>query len=93
MQVWLQIFYFLAIVHFDIFSSHYYYSFLSICFYLTYLITDFDFSSNNQYIASTSMDKTIRVWEMNKGHCIRVIYGTSSQHCIRFHPVSALSTS
>ncbi|XP_010933087.1 uncharacterized protein [Elaeis guineensis] len=51
-------------------------------------ITDFDFSSNNQYIASSSMDKTVRVWEISKGHCIRVIYGVSSQLSIRFHPVN-----
>ncbi|KAJ0982375.1 hypothetical protein J5N97_010630 [Dioscorea zingiberensis] len=51
-------------------------------------ITDFDFSSNNQYIASSSMDKTVRVWDTSQGHCIRVIYGVSSQLCIRFHPVN-----
>lgn len=51
-------------------------------------VTDFDFSSNNQYIASSSMDKTVRVWEISKGLCIRVIYGVSSQLCIRFHPVN-----
>lgn len=51
-------------------------------------VTDFDFSSNNQYIASSSIDKTVRVWEVSKGHCIRVIYGVSSQLCIRFHPVN-----
>ncbi|KAG6653361.1 WD repeat-containing protein 13-like isoform X1 [Carya illinoinensis] len=51
-------------------------------------VTDFDFSSNNQYIASSSMDKTVRVWEISKGLCIRVIYGVSSQSCIRFHPVN-----
>ncbi|KAM0951743.1 putative transcription factor WD40-like family [Dioscorea sansibarensis] len=51
-------------------------------------ITDFDFSSNNQYIASSSMDKTVRVWDASQGHCIRVIYGVSSQLCIRFHPVN-----
>ncbi|XP_072952465.1 uncharacterized protein [Typha angustifolia] len=51
-------------------------------------ITDFDFSSNNQYVASSSMDKTVRVWEVSKGHCIRVVYGVSSQLCIRFHPVN-----
>ncbi|KAK8952998.1 Transcriptional corepressor LEUNIG [Platanthera guangdongensis] len=51
-------------------------------------VLDFDFSSNNQYIASSSVDKTVRVWEISKGHCIRVIYGTSSQLCIRFHPVN-----
>ena len=33
------------------------------------------------------MDKTVRVWELSKGLCIRVIYGVSSQMCIRFHPV------
>lgn len=53
--------------------------------------TDFDFSSNNQYIASSSMDKTVRVWEISKGNCIRVIYGISSQLCIRFHPVRTQS--
>ncbi|GLT86182.1 hypothetical protein SLE2022_043380 [Rubroshorea leprosula] len=51
-------------------------------------VTDFDFSVNNQYIASSSMDKTVRVWELSKGICIRVIYGVSSQLCIRFHPVN-----
>ncbi|XP_050234225.1 uncharacterized protein LOC126682551 [Mercurialis annua] len=51
-------------------------------------VTDFDFSSNNQYIASSSMDKTVRVWELSQGLCIRVIYGVSSQMCIRFHPVN-----
>ncbi|KAG4960100.1 hypothetical protein JHK87_036733 [Glycine soja] len=51
-------------------------------------VTDFDFTSNNQYIASSSLDKTVRVWEIGKGICIRVIYGVSSQLCIRFHPVN-----
>lgn len=30
----------------------------------------------------------MQVWEISKGHCIRVIYGISSQLCIRFHPVN-----
>lgn len=51
-------------------------------------LTDFDFTSNNQYIASSSMDKTVRIWEISKGLCIRVIYGVSPQLCIRFHPVN-----
>ncbi|PRQ23929.1 putative transcription factor WD40-like family [Rosa chinensis] len=55
-------------------------------------VTDFDFSSNNQYIASSSLDKTVRVWEISKGLCIRVIYGVSPQLCIRFHPVFNFST-
>ncbi|BAF06328.2 Os01g0776400 [Oryza sativa Japonica Group] len=53
---------------------------------------DFDFSSNNQYIASCSMDKTMRVWEISKGTCIRVVYGVSSQLCICFHPAINFST-
>ncbi|THG13056.1 hypothetical protein TEA_012144 [Camellia sinensis var. sinensis] len=55
-------------------------------------VTDFDFTSNNQYIASSSMDKTVRIWEISKGLCIRVIYGVSPQLCIRFHPVFNFST-
>ncbi|GMP37806.1 hypothetical protein CsSME_00009329 [Camellia sinensis var. sinensis] len=51
-------------------------------------VTDFDFTSNNQYIASSSMDKTVRIWEISKGLCIRVIYAVSPQLCIRFHPVN-----
>ncbi|KAG2396491.1 Transcriptional corepressor LEUNIG-like protein [Vigna angularis] len=51
-------------------------------------VTDFDFTSNNQYIASSSWDKTVRVWEIAKGICIRVIYGVCPQLCIRFHPVN-----
>ncbi|XP_024965195.1 WD repeat-containing protein 13-like isoform X2 [Cynara cardunculus var. scolymus] len=51
-------------------------------------VTDFDFTLNNQYIASSSLDKTVRVWDIPKGLCIRVIYGVASQLCIRFHPVN-----
>ncbi|KAL8209185.1 hypothetical protein R6Q57_008597 [Mikania cordata] len=51
-------------------------------------VTDFDFSLNNQYIASSSLDKTVRVWDIPHGLCIRVIYGVTSQLCIRFHPVN-----
>ncbi|GMP51187.1 hypothetical protein CsSME_00017523 [Camellia sinensis var. sinensis] len=53
-----------------------------------WLTRHFDFTSNNQYIASSSMDKTVRIWEISKGLCIRVIYGVSPQLCIRFHPVN-----
>ncbi|XP_022896699.1 WD repeat-containing protein 13-like [Olea europaea var. sylvestris] len=51
-------------------------------------VTDFDFSANNQYITSSSIDKTVRVWDILKGLCMRVIYGISPQLCIRFHPVN-----
>ncbi|XP_024960112.1 WD repeat-containing protein 13-like isoform X3 [Cynara cardunculus var. scolymus] len=49
---------------------------------------DFDFTMNNQYIASSSLDKTVRVWDIPRGLCIRVIYGVAPQLCIRFHPVN-----
>ncbi|THF94959.1 hypothetical protein TEA_010839 [Camellia sinensis var. sinensis] len=55
-------------------------------------VTDFDFTLNNQYIASSSMDKTVRIWEISKCLCIRVIYGVSPQLCIRFHLVFNFST-
>ncbi|CAH1444819.1 unnamed protein product [Lactuca virosa] len=51
-------------------------------------VTDFDFTMNNHYIASSSLDKTVRVWDIPKGLCIRVIYGVAPQLCIRFHPVN-----
>lgn len=51
-------------------------------------VTDFDFTTNNQYIASTSLDKSLRVWDISKGLCVRVIYGVSPLWCIRFHPVN-----
>ncbi|CAI9765489.1 unnamed protein product [Fraxinus pennsylvanica] len=51
-------------------------------------VTDFDFSANNQYITSSSIDKTVRVWDISKGLCMRVIYGVSPELCIRFHPVN-----
>ncbi|KAL6845458.1 hypothetical protein ACP4OV_024953 [Aristida adscensionis] len=38
--------------------------------------------------ASCSLDKTVRVWEISKGTCIRVVYGVSPQLCICFHPVN-----
>ncbi|KAH9656936.1 wd repeat-containing protein 13 [Citrus sinensis] len=34
-------------------------------------VTDFDFSSNNQYIASSSMDKTVRVFNFSTGRIIK----------------------
>jgi WD40 repeat protein len=51
-------------------------------------VTDIDWSSNNQYLSSSSLDKSVRVWDVKKGECLRVIYGTAPQLCIRFHPVN-----
>ncbi|KAL2632123.1 hypothetical protein R1flu_016809 [Riccia fluitans] len=51
-------------------------------------ITDFDWSLNNQCLSSSSLDKSVRVWSVEKGNCLRVIYGNVAQLCIRFHPLN-----
>lgn len=51
-------------------------------------VTDFDWSLNNHYLCSSSMDRSVRIWDAEKGHCIRVVYDNSEQLCIRFHPVN-----
>ncbi|KAH7297762.1 hypothetical protein KP509_25G011200 [Ceratopteris richardii] len=51
-------------------------------------ITDFDFSLNNQYICSSSMDRTVRIWDVEKEHCVRIVYDKAEQLCVRFHPVN-----
>lgn len=51
-------------------------------------ITDFDWSFNNYFLCSASMDKSVRVWNVSSGECLRIIYGQVAQLCIRFHPVN-----
>ena len=57
-------------------------------FNLFLFIFRFRLLTDNQYMASSSLDKTVSVWDIPNGLCIRVIYGVTSQLCIRFHPVS-----
>nr|GEW95558.1 hypothetical protein [Tanacetum cinerariifolium] len=42
------------------------------------------------YIASSSLDKTMRVWDILNGLCIRVMYGVTTQLCMRFHPIAQM---
>ena len=49
---------------------------------------DFEWSSDNDYLCSSSKDKSVRVWDATSGACIRIVYGTLPVHGIRFHPVS-----
>ncbi|MCO5577645.1 hypothetical protein L7F22_031476 [Adiantum nelumboides] len=51
-------------------------------------ITDFDFSLNNQYLCSSSMDRSVRIWDVEKEHCVRIVYDNAEQLCVRFHPVN-----
>lgn len=55
----------------------------------TSLFADFDWSSSNEYLLSSSLDKTVRVWNATKGDCIRIVYGSSAQLCCCFNPVSS----
>eukprot|EP00850_Spirogloea_muscicola_P009523 SM000053S17480 [mRNA] locus=s53:658233:662868:+ [translate_table: standard] len=51
-------------------------------------VTDLDWSLGNHYVCSSSADGSIRVWKVDGGSCLRIVYGTVPQLCIRFHPVN-----
>ena len=59
---------------------------------VTHVVVDEVHEHTVLYIASCSMDKIVRVLEISKGTCIRVVYGVSSQLCICFHPAINFST-
>lgn len=37
-------------------------------------VTDFDISSDGALLVSASVDKDIRVWDLDFGHCIKSIF-------------------
>ena len=51
-------------------------------------IIDFDLSLSNEYLISTSLDNTIRVWNVNSGKCVRTILCKTPASCIQFHPLN-----
>jgi len=51
-------------------------------------VTDFAWSRLNDMIISTSTDKTIRIWQVRNGECIRTIQDDSPTTCCCFHPVN-----
>jgi WD40 repeat protein len=51
-------------------------------------IIDFDWSLSNEYLISTSLDNTIRVWNVNSGKCVRTILCKTPASCIQFHPLN-----
>lgn len=51
-------------------------------------IMDFEFSNDNRFIVSCSLDRTIRVWDSISGECVRIFEEDYPLTCIRFHPIN-----
>ncbi|KAJ5068394.1 wd repeat-containing protein [Anaeramoeba ignava] len=51
-------------------------------------ISDLDWSYSNEYIITTSYDKTIRCWSVSTMKCIRTIQDKTESLCIKFHPLN-----
>lgn len=49
-------------------------------------VTDLQWSAANEFILSTSLDKTIRIWDMKTGACLRTIVDIAEVLCCLFHP-------
>jgi WD40 repeat protein len=52
----------------------------------TELVSHLVFSPDGQRLASTSLDQTLRVWELQKGQAIRVLRGQERGHILAFSP-------
>lgn len=51
-------------------------------------IMDFEFSKDNEFIVSCSLDRSIRVWDAATGECVRHFEEDNPLTCIRFHPIN-----
>ena len=49
-------------------------------------VTDCQWSAANDFILSTSLDKTIRIWNVKTGACLRSIVDIAEDLCCLFHP-------
>ncbi|CAI5496705.1 unnamed protein product [Closterium sp. Naga37s-1] len=49
-------------------------------------VADFDWSTDDDYLCSSSADKSVCVWDVGSGLCLRIIYTVIPQTCIIFHP-------
>jgi WD40 repeat protein len=52
------------------------------------MYSDFDWSMTNDFIVSTSVDRTIRIWTVNNGVCMRKIIEDSIPLCCLFYPIN-----
>ncbi|KAK2390759.1 Transducin/WD40 repeat superfamily protein [Trifolium repens] len=43
--------------------------------------------SKNNYLLSSSVDKTVRLWQVNHDHCLKVFSHSNYVTCIQFNPV------
>ncbi|KAJ1388505.1 WD40/YVTN repeat-like-containing domain superfamily [Sesbania bispinosa] len=43
--------------------------------------------SNNNYLLSSSVDKTVRLWQVNHDHCLKVFSHSNYVTCVQFNPV------
>jgi len=52
-------------------------------------VTDIDWSITNDFIISTSLDKTVRQWNALNGECKNYINDEAELNCCTFHPITA----
>ena len=50
-------------------------------------VTDIKWSIDNQFLASCSADKTLRMWNPKSGECVRILNCGSETTCCAFHPL------
>lgn len=51
-------------------------------------VTDIDWALSQDVLLSASLDKTLRVWSVPTGQCLRIFYLKSEAFCTRFHPLN-----
>ena len=54
----------------------------------TGMIRSLDVSPDGQWLVSGGDDKTVRVWEIANGRCVRTFHVGSKVYCVRWNPVS-----
>jgi WD40 repeat protein len=54
------------------------------------IVTGVVFSPNNLVLASTSLDKTIKLWRVSDGKFLRTLQGTSPVNSVAFSPNGSL---
>eukprot|EP01125_Pyxidicula_operculata_P019863 TRINITY_DN7221_c0_g1_i2.p1 TRINITY_DN7221_c0_g1~~TRINITY_DN7221_c0_g1_i2.p1 ORF type:complete len:409 (-),score=70.06 TRINITY_DN7221_c0_g1_i2:4-1230(-) len=51
-------------------------------------VSDFDWSMTNDFILSSSIDETLRVWNVKNSSCLRCIEVGAAVFCCCFHPIN-----